>query len=427
LADERLDRRLSAVLAADVAGYSRLVGADEEGTLRRLKSLQADLFLPSFAEHRGRLVKTTGDGLLAEFASVVDAVRCAVHLQRWLVVQNACLEPDKRIDLRIGVHVGDIVVEKDGDILGDGVNVAARLEGLAPPGGICVSARVKEDVEGRLDVAFADQGEQQLKNIVRPVRVYRVVLNAMEDGQNAAPAMAAPAADAADLADRPVIAVLPFQNMSADPEQEFFADGVVEDIISSLAHYRYFDVIARNSTFTYKGRAVDVKQVGRELGARFVLEGSVRKVGQRIRITAQLIDAATANHIWADRVEGMVDDLFELQDQVTASVVGAIEPEMRRAEMKRAVRQPPPISIPTCASCAAWPASTSGAGPASTRRCAWPIRRSSAIPDSARRTPWLSAATSCATPMAGRPTPSATRPKPGGWWSRRGWATAPIP
>jgi len=341
LADERLDRRLSAVLAADVAGYSRLVGADEEGTLRRLKSLQADLFLPSFAEHRGRLVKTTGDGLLAEFASVVDAVRCAVHLQRWLVVQNASLEPDKRIDLRIGVHVGDIVVEKDGDILGDGVNVAARLEGLAQPGGICVSARVQEDVEGRLDIGFADEGEQQLKNIVRPVRVYRVVLNAMEGGQNAAPAMAAPAADAPDLADRPVIAVLPFQNMSADPEQEFFADGVVEDIISSLAHYRYFDVIARNSTFTYKGRAVDVKQVGRELGARFVLEGSVRKVGQRIRITAQLIDAATANHIWADRVEGMVDDLFELQDQVTASVVGAIEPEMRRAEMKRAVRRPP--------------------------------------------------------------------------------------
>jgi adenylate cyclase len=336
LADERLDRRLSAVLAADVAGYSRLVGADEEGTLRRLKSLQADLFLPSFAEHRGRLVKTTGDGLLAEFPSVVDAVRCAVHLQRWLVVQNATLAPDKRIDLRIGVHVGDIVVEKDGDILGDGVNVAARLEGLAQPGGICVSARVQEDVDGRLDIGFADEGEQQLKNIVRPVRVYRVVLDPTNDAAGTATArQTAPA-----LPDRPAIAVLPFQNMSADPEQEFFADGVVEDIIASLARYRYFDVIARNSTFTYKGRAVDVKQVGRELGARFVLEGSVRKVGQRIRITAQLIDAATASHVWADRVEGAVDDLFELQDQVTARVVGAMEPELRRAETERAVRRP---------------------------------------------------------------------------------------
>ena len=324
------------MLAADVAGYSRLVGSDEEGTLKRMKSLHADLIVPSMAEHRGRLVKTTGDGLLGEFPSVVDAVRCAVHLQRLLATQNATLELDRRIDLRIGIHVGDIVVEKDGDILGDGVNVAARLEGLAPPGGICVSARVQEDVEGRLDIGFADEGEQQLKNIGRPVRVYRVLLDGVHEARKDGPA-APPVAEAPDL---PSIAVLPFQNMSADPEQEFFADGVVEDIISSLARYRYFDVIARNSTFTYKGRAVDVKQVGRELGARYVLEGSVRKVGPRIRITAQLIDAATANHIWAGRVEGVVDDLFELQDQVTESVVGAIEPEMRRAEEDRAARRP---------------------------------------------------------------------------------------
>jgi adenylate cyclase len=341
LADERLDRRLSAVLAADVAGYSRLVGVDEEGTLRRLRSLQAELIGPSISEHRGRLVKTTGDGLLGEFPSVVDAMRCAVHLQRWLAVHNSTMPADRRIDLRIGIHIGDIIIEKDGDILGDGVNVAARLEGLAPPGGICVSARVQEDVEGRLDVGFADEGEQQLKNITRPVRVYRVLLNgvaAAAEGAADAPA-AQPTGRA--LPERPAVAVLPFQNMSADPEQDFFADGVVEDIIASLAHYRYFDVIARNSTFTYKGRAVDVRQVGRELGARYVLEGSVRKAGQRVRITAQLIDAESGNHVWADRVEGLVDDLFELQDQVTASVVGAIEPELRRSELERAVRRPP--------------------------------------------------------------------------------------
>lgn len=340
LATDRPDRRLSAILAADVAGYSRLVGADEEGTLDRLKSLRTALIVPSIAENRGRLVKTTGDGMLGEFASVVDAVRCAVHVQRWMAVQNASVEADQRIELRIGIHVGDIIVEKDGDILGDGVNVAARLEGLALAGGICVSARVQEDVEGRLDIGFADQGDLQLKNIARPVRVYRVLLDGAVDGPTAA-AHATPVTPTGPaLPDKAAIAVLPFQNMSADPEQEFFADGVVEDIIASLARYQHFFVIARNSTFTYKGRAVDVKQVGRELGVRYVLEGSVRRAGQRIRITAQLIDAETANHIWADRFEGGVEDLFELQDQVTASVVGAIEPEVRRAETKRAARRP---------------------------------------------------------------------------------------
>ena len=305
MANSRLERRLSAILAADVAGYSRLVGADEEGTIGRLRDHRAALFDAKIAEYRGRLVKTTGDGLLAEFASVVDAVRCAVDVQRGMAERNADVAPHSRVEFRIGVNVGDIVIE-DGDIFGDGVNVAARLEGLADPGGICVSARVQEDCEGRVDVGFADQGEQQLKNIARPLRVYRVRFGNMKSEPKPAtgPAHA--------LADRPSIAVLPFQNMSADPEQEFFADGMVEDIITGLARYRHLLVIARNSTFTYKGRAVDVKQVGGELGVRYMLEGSVRRMGSRVRITAQLIDTATAAHVWADRFEGGVEDLFDL-------------------------------------------------------------------------------------------------------------------
>ncbi len=301
----RLDRRLSAILAADVAGYSQLVGADEEGTIGQLKAHRAAVFDPKLAEHNGRLVKTTGDGLLAEFASVVDAVRCAVDVQRGMVSRNADVPEAKRIEFRIGVHVGDIIVEDD-DIFGDGVNVAARLEGLAEPGGICVSARVQEDVEGRLDVGFMDEGEQQLKNIARPIRVYRVALDGAEARIEAKARMASPGTGA--VPDMPSIAVLPFQNMSADPDQEFFADGMVEDIITDLSRYRNIFVIARNSTFTYKGRAVDVKQVGRELGVRYVLEGSVRRAGSRIRITGQLIDAATAVHIWADRFEGGLEE-----------------------------------------------------------------------------------------------------------------------
>jgi TolB-like protein/class 3 adenylate cyclase len=339
LASKRLDRRLSAVLAADVAGYSRLVGADEEGTIGQLRGHRSALFDAKLAEHRGRLVKTTGDGLLAEFASVVDAVRCAVDVQRGMAARNADVAPERRIEFRIGVHVGDIIVEDD-DIFGEGVNVAARLEGLAAPGGICVSARVQEDVEGRLDVDFMDAGEQQLKNIARPIRVYRVRLGGVE-AEATTPPDAKPATPAGlAVPDMPSIAVLPFQNMSADPEQEFFADGMVEDIITGLSRYRHLFVIARNSTFTYKGRAVDMKQVGRELGVRYLLEGSVRRAGSRIRITAQLIDTATAAHIWADRFEGGIEDMFELQDQVTARVVGAIEPEMRRAETERARRRP---------------------------------------------------------------------------------------
>jgi len=321
-------RRLAAILAADVAGYSRLIGADEEGTLERLKALRHKLLDPKIAEHRGRIVKTTGDGMLVEFASVVDAVRCAAELQAAMVDSNKPLPPDRRIDFRIGIHQGDIVVE-DGDIFGDGVNVAARLEGLAEPGGICVSARVREDTAGRLDLAFEDIGEQSLKNISRPVRVFRVIMvrTPVPD-----PALALP--------DKPSIAVLPFANMSGDPEQEYFADGMVEEIITPLSRIRWLFVIARNSSFTYKGQAIDVKRVGRELGVRYVLEGSVRKAGGRVRITAQLIDAAIGAHLWADRFDGSLDDIFELQDKVASSVAGVIEPALQAAEIRRSVGRP---------------------------------------------------------------------------------------
>jgi TolB-like protein/cytochrome c-type biogenesis protein CcmH/NrfG len=322
-------RRLAAILAADVAGYSRLIGADEGGTLERLKALRRDLLDPKIAEHRGRLVKTTGDGLLVEFVSVVDAVRCAVDVQQAMPQRNTSVAADNRIELRIGINVGDIVVE-DGDIFGDGVNVAARLEGLAEPGGICVSARVQEDVAGKLDLAFDDLGEQQLRNIARPVRVCRVAT------ERAPSAILLP-----PLPDKPSIAVLPFTNLSGDPEQEYFADGVVEEIITALSRIRWFFIIARNSTFTYKGRPVDVKQVGRELGVRYVLEGSVRRSGDRIRITAQLVEAATGNHVWAERYDRDLADIFAVQDEITERVVAAIEPELYAAEQVRSQGKQP--------------------------------------------------------------------------------------
>jgi TolB-like protein len=328
LASERVQRRLSAILAADVAGYSRLMGADEEGTLERLKTHQRELVDPKIDEHRGRLVKTTGDGMLVEFASVVDALHCAVEIQRGMLDRNASVPVEKRIEFRVGLNVGDIIID-GGDIFGDGVNVAARLEGFAEPGGICVSGRVQEDALGKIDIAFEDAGEQQLKNIARPLRIYRVRLGG---------AMATPP-PAPALPDKPSIAVLPFQNMSGDPEQDYFADGIVEEIITALSRMRWLFVIARNSSFTYKGRAVDIKQVGRELGVRYVLEGSVRRAANRVRITGQLIDAANGAHLWADRFEGSVKDIFELQDQVTASVVGAIAPKLELAEIERAKRK----------------------------------------------------------------------------------------
>jgi len=327
----RVERRLAAILAADVAGYSRLIEADEEGTLGRLKALRGEVIDPKIAGHKGRIVKTTGDGLLVEFASVVDALRCAAEMQAALAESNARLTAARRIEFRIGINMGDIVVE-DGDILGDGVNVAARLEGLAEPGGICVSARVQEDATGRLDLGFEDIGEQALKNISRPVRAYRVV--------TAAGTASGRAGSAPPLPDKPSIAVLPFANMSGDPEQEYFVDGMVEEIITALSRIRWLFVIARNSSFTYKGQAIDVKQVGRELGVRYVLEGSVRKAGERVRITAQLIETTTGTHLWADRFDGSLEDVFDLQDKVASSVAGVIEPALQAAETARSAGRP---------------------------------------------------------------------------------------
>jgi adenylate cyclase len=329
-------RRLAAILAADVAGYSRLIGVDEEGTLNRLRSIRAEIIDPTITEHRGRIVKTTGDGLLVEFASVVDAVRCATQWQHGMGERSVAAPGDNRIEFRIGINVGDVVVE-DGDIFGDGVNVAARLEGLADPGGICVSARVQEDVAGRLDLTFDDIGEQSLKNIARPVRVYRVRLATADNTPKLTPTESGPALT---LPDKPSIAVLPFQNMSGDPDQEYFVDGMVEEIITALSRIRWLFVIARNSTFTYKGRPVDVKQVGRELGVRYVLEGSVRKAGQRVRITGQLIDAVTGTHLWADRFDGSLEDVFDLQEKVASKVTGIIEPTLQAAEIRRSANRP---------------------------------------------------------------------------------------
>jgi len=331
-------RRLAAILAADVAGYSRLIGADEEGTLNRLRSIRTDVIDPKISEHRGRIVKTTGDGLLVEFASVVDALRCATQWQHAMLKRGHDISDDDRIEFRIGVHQGDIVVEDD-DIFGDGVNIAARLEALAHPGGICVSARVQEDVAGRFDLTFDDIGEQSLKNIARPVRVYRVRLTTAENMPKVKPTETGPALA---LPDKPSIAVLPFQNMSGDPEQEYFAAGMVDEIITALSRIRWLFVIARNSTFTYKGKTLDVKQVGRELGVRYVLEGSVRKAAGRVRITAQLIDAATGTHLWADRFDGSLEEIFELQDKVATSVAGVIEPTLLAAETARSAHRPIP-------------------------------------------------------------------------------------
>ena len=328
MANERVERRLIAILAADVAGYSRLVGADEEGTLAQWKAHWRELIDPKIAEYRGRIVRITGDGLLVEFASVVSAVRCAVEVQRAMVERNAKVAQEKRIEFRMGINVGDIIIDGD-DMWGDGVNVAARLEALAEPSGICISDRVQEDIDGKLDITFEDTGQQRLKNIARRVRVYRVRLN----GTAAKPAPALP--------DKPSIAVLAFNNMSGDSDQDYFAEGVVEEIITALSRIRWLFVIARNSSFTYKGRAVDVKQVGRDLGVRYVLEGGVRKMAQRVRITAQLIDASTGAHLWADHFDGGVEDIFDLQDQVAAKVVGAISPKLEQAEIERARRKPP--------------------------------------------------------------------------------------
>jgi TolB-like protein/class 3 adenylate cyclase/tetratricopeptide (TPR) repeat protein len=333
--EDRANRRLAAIMAGDVAGYSRLMSVDEEGTLRQLKAHRRELVDPKIAEHRGRIVKTTGDGMLVEFVSVVDAVRCAVDIQRAMVERNADVPADKRIEFRTGINVGDIISD-DNDIFGDGVNVAARLEAIAEPGGIMVSRVVYEQVRDKLNFGFEDMGEQAVKNIARPIGVHRISLS-----ENAAPVVNSARAGKPDASDRPSIAVLPFTNIGGDPEQDYFADGISEDIITALSKLRWFFVIARNSSFVYKGKAVDVKRAARELGVRYVLEGSVRKSGNRLRITAQLIDATTGNHIWADRYDGELADVFDLQDEITKKVVAAIEPRLLEAEALRSQTRSP--------------------------------------------------------------------------------------
>jgi TolB-like protein/class 3 adenylate cyclase len=324
-------RRLAAIVSADVAGYSRLMGRDESGTLAALKELRREVVDPRIAKHNGRIVKTTGDGLLLEFASVVDAVRCVIEVQTAMAEKNAVVPEDRRIALRVGVNIGDIIIDGD-DIFGDGVNIAARLQEIAPPGGLCLSGRAHDDVRDRLNAPFVEMGAQTLKNIARPIPVWSWSPDGMAGESVSAPVLALP--------DKPSIAVLPFQNMSGDPEQEYFVDGLVEEITTALSRFKSLFVIARNSSFTYKGRSVDIKQVCRELGVRYVLEGSVRKAANRLRINGQLIDAPTGGHLWADHFDGVLEDVFELQDRVTSSVVGAIAPKLEQAETKRAMRKP---------------------------------------------------------------------------------------
>ena len=332
-----MERRLAAILAADVVGYARLMGEDEAGTLERLKSLRKELVQPKISERKGRIVKLMGDGLLAEFPSVVEAVHCAVEIQQGMAGREADPPGDGRIRLRIGVNLGDVIVE-GADIYGDGVNVAARREALAEPGGVFVSDVVRQSVGSKLGLDLEDLGEHQVKNIARAVHVYRVRVSP-EEAEPEQPGAGAEASFA--VPHKPSIAVLPFTNMSDDPDQEFFSDGITEDIITALSKIRWFFVIARNTTFTYKGRPVDVTQVAEALGVRYVLEGSVRKAGNRVRVTAQLIDAATGNHVWAERYDRDLSDIFALQDEMTQTIVGAIEPELGNVERERAHRKPP--------------------------------------------------------------------------------------
>ncbi len=332
--EERIQRRLAAILAADVVGYSRQMEADEAGTRSRLRSLHSELIDPCIAADGGRIVKTTGDGILVEFPSAVDAVRNALAIQSAMAGRNAALPETHRLVFRAGVNLGDMIIEGD-DIHGDGVNVAARLEGLCEPGEVYVSGTVRDHVEGKLAAVFDDLGEQSVKNIARPIPVFRA---REEDGEEATHER--PAATPA-MADKPSVAVLPFDNLSGDPEQEYFSDGISEDIITGLSRIRTFMVIARNSTFSYKGSSPDIRKVANDLGVRYVLEGSVRKAGSRVRITAQLIDASTGAHIWADRYDREIEDIFAVQDEITQTVVGAIQPELSRAEQQRALMKPP--------------------------------------------------------------------------------------
>jgi adenylate cyclase len=328
MANERIQRRLATILAADVVGYSALMERAEEATYAEVGRLKREVIEPRLVQYHGRLIKTTGDGMLAEFASPIAAVRCAVEIQDYLSSMPDALE------LRIRLNLGDVIVQEDGDVYGEGINMAARLEGIADPGGILISSKVHGEVEGKLDLSFEDRGERQLKNISKPVRAYAIRARTY----SSAPVMNR--GKPLPLPDKPSIAVLPFQNMSGDPEQEYFADGIVEDIITALSRFKSLFVIARNSSFTYKARLVDTKQVGRELGVRYVLEGSVRKVAGRVRITGQLIEASTGVHLWADKFDGELRDIFDLQDNVTSSVVATIAPAIERAETARSKSKP---------------------------------------------------------------------------------------
>ncbi|MBZ9791683.1 adenylate/guanylate cyclase domain-containing protein [Rhizobium sp. 3T7] len=331
-------RKLAAILAADVVGFSRLAGADEDRTLARLRALHSDLIDPTIAVHGGRVVKRTGDGVLVDFRSVVDAVRCAIEIQESMVERNAGVPADRQIVFRVGVHLGDVVEERDGDLMGDGVNIAARLEAAAAPGAICLSEDAYRQVKGRVGLPVRDLGYVKLKNIADPVRIYS--LDAAAVTTSPTPAIGLKATDSLPtLPDKPSIAVLPFANMSGDPEQDYFADGMVEEITTALSRFNQLFVIARNSSFVYKGRAIDVRQAAAELGVRYVLEGSVRRSGPRLRITGQLIDAVTGGHLWADRFDGSLEDVFDVQDKITERVVGAIEPTIRKAEIERVRRK----------------------------------------------------------------------------------------
>jgi adenylate cyclase len=344
MAEERLKRRLAAILSADVVGYSRLMGIDEAGTLSRLNGLRRDLIDPTIAAHSGRIVKLMGDGTLAEFASAVDAVTCAVEIQTSL--RKRASDESDPIQFRIGINVGDIIIEGD-DILGDGVNIAARIEGTAEPGGISISEDAWRQVQGKVAANFIDLGEQSLKNIARPVRLYRLDMSSKVASAPPRPIIALP--------DKPSIAVLAFTNMSGDPKQEYFSDGITEDIITSLSKNRGIFVIARNSGFAYKGQPIDVSRIGRELGVRYVLEGSVRRAGDRIRITAQLIEAEGRTHLWAERYDRDLTDLFAVQDEITHSIVATVAPELLEAEMQRVRRKDPgTLGAWECAMRAQW-------------------------------------------------------------------------
>jgi adenylate cyclase len=338
--ENALQRRLVAILAADVVGFSRLTGADEDRTLARLRALRSDLIDPTIAVHNGRVVKRTGDGVITEFRSVVDAVRCAVEIQNAMIERNAGVPPERRIEFRIGVHLGDVVEERDGDLMGDGVNIAARLEGVAAPGAICLSEDAYRQVRSRLDFSVSDLGETRLKNISEPMRIYSLQVGITADAKSG-PREEPKASVPSGLPEKPSIAVLPFKNMSGDPEQEYFSDGITEDIITELSRFRSVSVIARHSSFAFKGKSVTLQEIGRDLGAQYLLEGSVRRLGNRVRITAQLIDARTSAHIWAERLDRELADLFAMQDEVTERIVTTIANRMEKTEQERVAGKRP--------------------------------------------------------------------------------------